>query len=201
MNSGSVLTERATTYLASLQREEPMPTSAVERLIDAEGVAALPHWLSFHDQFAGYWEDLGSGDVAIWGLARLTEGIWCSPRSVGIYRTNGRVRGIACADVHPSHGYEMKPGGEVRTPHFSAASFAVRVERLAAWHAFSLGGAFKPDLACESFSPEELEAAVTSLSESLLPEASDEYARYYLSPSVIAFEAVANGVLAVFRRA
>ena len=72
---------------------------------------------------------------------------------------------------------------------------------MAAWHAFSLGGAFKPDLACESFSPEELEAAVTSLSESLLPEASDEYARYYLSPSVIAFEAVANGVLAVFRRA
>lgn len=196
-----MLTERATTYLASLQREEPMPTNAVERLIDGEGVEAPLHWLSFHDQFAGYWEDLGFGDVAIWGLARLAEGIWCSPRSVGIYKRNGRVRGIACADVHPSHGYEMKLGGEVQTPYFTAASFAVRVERLAAWHAFSLGGASRRVLGSEEFSAEKREEILKELSEGLLSEASDEYARYYLSPLAIVFEAASTGALTVYRRA
>src|SRR4051794_29700911 len=98
-----MLTARAQGYLTTLFREAALPTAEVARLIEAEGVTPVQAWLDFHESYAGYWEDLGSGDVAVWGLARATEGIFCAPRSVGIYRTKGAVRGIACADVHPSH--------------------------------------------------------------------------------------------------
>jgi len=68
------LSRRAQAYLATLHREEPLPVAAVEKLLVAQNVPAHPAWLSFHEQFAGYHEDLGSDDVAVYGLAWMAGG-------------------------------------------------------------------------------------------------------------------------------
>ncbi len=196
----TTLTPRAEAFVRTLHREAPLETDVVGRLIEAEGVSPPQCWLDFHEKFAGFWENLGAGDVAVWGLARASEGNFCRAREVCIFRTLGNVRGIACADVHPSHGYEIQRSGRVLTPHFAAQTFATRVERLAAWAEFTSHGPATRLVGAERFPAAERQAVLDAVVDGLVHEASDHYARYYLTVPRIVFENSKTGALTVFER-
>jgi hypothetical protein len=127
------LTKRATAWLATLSRETPMPTTDVERLILVAGSTPHAAWLDFHDKYAGYIEEVGTGDIAIWGLARSASASlpprWFAPDSVILVTPErGFPEAIRCADVHPVHGYELGADGVFTGIGGPADSFEMKIE-------------------------------------------------------------------------
>ena len=90
-----------------------MPTREIEALIIELGYTPHPAWLDFHERFAGYFEEVGPGDVAVWGLARrktlhVMQGkVWIRAPDP---KWNTREQ-IACADAYPGHDYELGADG------------------------------------------------------------------------------------------
>jgi hypothetical protein len=128
------LTKRAIAWLATLSREAPLPTAHVERLIVAAGTKPHDAWLNFHDKYAGYIEEVGPGDIAIWGLARAAtatpEPIWIKPDSVYTRPADRRFpEAIFCADSHPVHGYELGANGAFYGVGGPAETFEMKIER------------------------------------------------------------------------
>lgn len=179
-----MLSECARAYLGTLHREAAVPTSEVERLLVYQGVTPYERWLLFHEAYAGYFQDLGMGDIAVWGLARLKESTWFKPRTVTVERLKGVVVAAFCAGVHGSHGYSMKPNGQVETPTGYARGFDIHVERLALWRQFALRGPrkFRPTGGWNAEQKDEFVALMASF---LRPEATDEFASYYVSEQTL----------------
>src|SRR5262249_52606230 len=125
------LTKRAQSWLATLKREEPLPTAEVERLIRAAGWPPPQAWLDFHDKYAGYVEEVGPGDLAIWGLARpMNPGTplrWRDLGNVIIVPPHYRFpEAILCADASPHHGYELGSDGAFRGIGGPALTFEMK---------------------------------------------------------------------------
>jgi hypothetical protein len=186
-----VRSARAQQYLASLQRDEPLPLADVVALLDAASVPAHPAWLAFHDEFAGYWEDLG-GELANWGLA------FAARREV--YVTNDRhgvPQWISCAEVHPSFDYLLGADGHYSGESFPADSFGVKVERNALmWELGHRGGRVRRAYELDGVSVLHLrDRLVEEMGAFLVPEASDNQARYYASDDRILLVSLRNNTV------
>jgi len=187
-----MLSESAHEYLKSLRREEAVSGSEVRRLLVEQGVTPFEPWILFHETYAGYFQDLGMGDTAVWGLARLHESTWFKPKSVTVERLKGVVVSVFCADVHGSHGYSMKPDGCVETPTGYARTFDVHVERLGVWRNFALRGQrqFRDVYRWDVVQKEDF---VATMQPYLRPEASAEFASYYLSDRTLLIQHAKGG--------
>lgn len=196
-----MLSKRARSYLATLQRETPVPTSDVERMLLELGVPAFEAWLSFHDEFAGYWEDLGGGDVVVWGLAR-EKGVWVRPRSVDVTpRRDGSPLYVWCADAHPSHDYKLKTQGVFLGPPYRSHSFHVKVERNALYWDFARGGPARFAYNGNQVPGRDCAPLLAEMTPHLVAEASDAFARYYSSEDKLLCEELTQGALRLLERA
>ena len=72
------LSSRATSYLASLERLQMVPTAKVVEELKRCTVPASKSWVDFQDRFGGYVETIGR-DRAIWGLMHVAPE-WQEPR-------------------------------------------------------------------------------------------------------------------------
>lgn len=197
-----MLSPRAQKYLAQLHRDEPVPVAKVEQIIIAQGYPAYPAWLAFHDQFAGYHESIGSGNLAIWGLA------FAKPRKSGgdaykVYVTmhKGAPAFIACADVHPSFDYMLMPDGEYNGPPFPSENFSIKVERNALLWEFSSAGPVQRLYDVDGVQLVDLrQQLLDELRPHLVPEASDKFANYYASPTKVLLESLENTTLKLLVR-
>jgi hypothetical protein len=190
-----MVTKRAAAYLAGLEREAVLPVAEVAQIIEAAGVTPPATWLDFHDEFAGYCESLGGGEMAVWGLAFARERtLGGEPRTVLVTRDRNKApEFIACADVHPSFDYLMGVDGHFIGSSFPAARFSVKVERNALMWEFGRAGPVQRMYDLDGVSVLELrEQLVGELSAFLVPEASDSYARYYASPDKVLLESLVN---------
>jgi hypothetical protein len=198
-----MLSQRAQKYLAQLHRDEPLPVAKVEQIIIAQGYPAHPAWLAFHEQFAGYHENIGSGNTAIWGLAFPT------PRKSGgdAYKVYVNLHlgvpfFIACADVHPSFDYNLMPDGEFIGPPFPSENFSIKVERNTLLWEFSSAGPVQRVYDVDGVSLFDLrQQLLDELRGYLVPEASDKFANYYASPTKVLLESLENNTLKLLVRA
>jgi hypothetical protein len=198
-----MLTRRALDYLATLQRDDPVPVSMVERMLIERGFEPYPAWLEFHAQFAGYWEPVG-GSVAIWGLVLSNvSGQYNEPFQLYVtLDAKGKPSWVSCADVHPSFDYRLLTDGTFIGPPWLSASFAVKVERNALMWEFVKAGPARRVYDID-------DVPITDLRESLLaelrpfhmPEASDQFANYYMSPDKLLLESLENDGLKLLIRA
>jgi hypothetical protein len=196
-----MLSQRAQRYLATLQRETPIPTSDVERMLLEQGVPAFDAWLSFHDEFAGYWEDLGGGDLSVWGLAR-EKGGWVRPRSVDVTpRRDGSPLYVWCADTHPSHDYKLMTDGVFLGPPYRSHSFSVKVERNSLSWDFARGGPASFAYNGNQVPAQDRAQLLADMAPYLVAEASDEFARYYSSQDKLLCEELTQGSLRLLERA
>ena len=105
--------------------------------------------------------------------------------------TDGKPIFIACADVHPSFGYNLTPVGKFVGPPFPCASFAIKVERNALMQEFSKAG---PVQRVYNLNDAPIIKQRKELLEELrpfhVPEASDKFANYYMSPDKLLLEAL-----------
>ena len=189
------LSQRAQDFLASLRRDEPVPIETVVELLAKHGLDPIPAWLEFHERYAGYWEDIGAGDFAIWGLAHATvQGGHNNPNEIYVNKTSyGEAVTILCADVHPSWDYLLKPTGEFIGPPFRCATFDVKVERNALMMEFTKAGPVERIWKIDDVRVENCrKQLVDELQGFLVPEASDKFARYYLSPDKLMLESLHN---------
>jgi hypothetical protein len=193
-----MLSQRAQDYLAQLRRDDFLPVVEVERLIVAAGFAAVPAWLAFHEEFAGYREPIGAGDVAIWGLAFQEPGVaGGEPRTVYVNTDrDGAPVFIACADVHPSFDYNLLCDGAFVGPPFPSETFGVKVERNALLWGFSSSGPCRRVYKMNGVPITRLrDQLLEELTPHLVPEASDRFARYYASGDKVLLEAVEQDTL------
>lgn len=172
--------------LATYSREDPVPVPLLLELFHGAGVAPSEAWIEFHRAFAGYWEPLGGGEVAVWGLAvERGTGLYFQPRTLSFGRrsdADGQPDRVFCADVHPSHDYYLKRDGEFVGLPFRSQSFWTKVERDAIeWSVMAERGR-ATSVRTERGSVPQLHG------ETLVVEASDAFARYYLSPSSLVLE-------------
>jgi hypothetical protein len=196
------LSRRAQDYLATLRREEPVPVAAVAQLLAAENVPAHPAWLLFHEQFAGYVEDIGSGDLAAWGLAFGSAKEFAGDAlTVSISRYKGTVVSISCADVHPSWDYNLTPEGKFNGPPFPAENFTVKVERNALMWEFVKAGPVQRLYEINGASLNDLrKPLLEELAAHRVPEASDGIANYYASSTKLLLESLGNSTLKLLVR-
>lgn len=196
------LSRRAQDYLATLNREEPVPVASVAQLLAAENVPAHPAWLSFHERFAGYVEDIGSGDLAVWGLAFGTaKEFGGDALTVSVNRHKGTVVSISCAAVHPSWDYQLTPEGKYIGPPFSSESFTVKVERNALMWEFVKAGPVQRLYEINGVSLKDLrKPLVEELAAYRVPEASDRIANYYAGPTRLLLESLENSTLKLLVR-
>jgi hypothetical protein len=178
------LSPRATAYLSTLRRTEPVPTRVVEDLLRASLAAPPATWLDFHERFAGYVEPLGN-EAAAWGLTHRRSH-WYTPMTVSIEGSLQPEAGafIACADVHPSYVYKLGDTGFFRDP--AAQSFERKVERNAVRVEFFARGT-------KASRVYELSAAAfvdRAKAAPLISEASDGFLRVYASERVFAVQRV-----------
>lgn len=187
------LSPRAQAYLATLQRVEAVPVSDVERALVARGYTPYVPWLAFHEQFAGYVEDIGAGDVALWGLMiaqRFCGYLEPNELYVTTHERFGPVY-AACADAHPSHGYNLTPDGKFVGPPFPCASFGVKVERNALMWEFASAGPARRTYDLDGVPIIDQRASLLErLRPYHAPEASDRFANYYCSPDLLLLEAL-----------
>lgn len=181
------LTKRAAAWLATLDRETPMPTADVERLIIAAGSTPHAVWLDFHEKYAGYIEEVGSSDIAIWGLARSASAspppMWFTPDSVVIVPPHdGFSEAIRCADVHPVHGYELGADGFFYGLGGPARTFEVAIERHGVMKEFYDRGKVKRTLVTDKANEPQHQKLLSDMAHALVPEASDETKKFYLEP-------------------
>lgn len=198
-----MLSQRAQDYLAQLRRDVPVPVARVERMLIDQGYPAYPAWLEFHDQFAGYWEPIGGGNVAIWGIVLdKVSGLYGEPNKLYVTTDDaGAPVFISCADVHPSFDYNLTPAGKFVGPPFPSASFSIKVERNALMWAFTNAGPAQRHYKIDG-------TPITKLRDELLeelrpfhvPEASDKFANYYCSPDKLLLEALEVDTLKLMAR-
>ena len=182
------LTERALAWLATLSREpRPMPTAQVERAIAAAGGTAHAAWLDFHEAYAGYIEEIGPGEIAIWGLARSANAtpppIWVLPEAVFIVPPeHGLPEAIRCADVHPVHGYELGVDGVFDGIGGPAETFEMKLERHGVMKAFYDRGKVSQTLLTRDAEAPQHQQLLADMAPALVPEASDRGTKLYLEP-------------------
>lgn len=194
-----MLTKRASEYLNSLQRETPIPTADIERKIVEQGYPAFSEWLAFHDRFAGYWEDLGAGDVAVWGLARK-DGVWLGPEEISVYVHQSQPIYIACADAHPSHGFDLKPDGTFLGASMKSESFEIKVERTALHSEFASTGRVRVVHSTRELPSATMDSLLAEMQPYAVPEASDKYTAYYLSSTKLVSVGLAKPHVRVLQR-
>jgi len=195
------LSRRAQEYLATLKRQEPVPIEKVEQLLAAKNLPAHPAWLEFHRQFAGYVEDIGSGDLAVWGLAFAAPGKFMDANAVFANFHKGEAWSITCADVHPSWDYNLTPDGKFVGPPFPSDSFTVKVERNALMWEFVKAGPVERLYDINKVSILELrKELVGEVAAYRIPEASDKIANYYCSPTKLLLESLENNTLKLLVR-
>ncbi|MBM4362444.1 MAG: hypothetical protein FJ104_07165 [Deltaproteobacteria bacterium] len=187
-----MLSQRARSYLATLRRDPAVPLARVERALLDRGLAPYPAWLEFHEQYAGYWEDLGGGSVAVWGLMHeQVTGVFVEPSQLYVTADKLGPIYIACADTHPSFGYNITPEGKFVGPPFPCASFGIKVERNALMWEFATSGAAQRAYDLDGVPIiEQREALLERLRPFHAPEASDRFANYYSSPDLLLLEAL-----------
>jgi hypothetical protein len=181
------LTKRAAAWLATLSRETPMPTTDVERLILVAGSTPHAAWLDFHDKYAGYIEEVGPGEIAIWGLARSASAspppTWFAPDSVSIVPPEyGFPEAIRCADVHPVRGYELGADGAFRGTGGPAETFEMKIERHGVMKEFYDRGKVKQTLLTRKADEPQHQKLLSDMAHALVPEASGKAAKFYLEP-------------------
>ena len=182
------LTKRAQAWLATLSRETPLPTASVERLILAAGSTPHPAWLDFQDKYAGYIEEVGAGDIAIWGLARSASAspplLWFAPDKVSIVPPEARFpEAIVCADAHPVHGYELGADGAFRGPGGPAETFEMNIERHGVMKEFYDRGKVKQTLLTRKSDEPQHQKLLNDMAHALVPEASGKAMKFYLEPT------------------
>jgi hypothetical protein len=200
----AMLSRRALDYLAQLHHEPPVPVAQVERKLIERGFTPYPAWLEFQDRFAGYFEPIGGDNVAVWGLmASDANGIFHKPNEIYVnVHTDGQVISISCADIHPSFGYDITPVGKFIGPPFPCESFAVKVERNALMWEFSNAGPVQRVYNLDGVSLNKLrEQLLAELRPFHMPEASDKFANYYMSPDKLLLEALEVDTLKLLIRA
>lgn len=179
------LSKRASAWLATLSRETPMPTAAVERLIVAAGGTPHAIWLAFQDAYAGYIEVIGAGDIAIWGLARPASAspppTWFTPDRVDIVAPEyGFPEAIRCADVHPVHGYEFGADGAFRGIGGPTDTFEMKLERHGLMKEFYERGKVTQTLLTRKVDEPQHQQLLADMAHALVPEASNAAAKFYL---------------------
>jgi hypothetical protein len=192
------LSQRAQDFLASLRRDDPVPVEQVVKLLAEQGIDPIPAWIEFHERYAGYWEDIGSDDFAVWGLAhKQVQGVASTPNSVYVDKTtDGRPVTIMCADVHPSWDYLLTPKGEFIGPPFRCETFDVKVERNALMWEFTHAGPVERIWDIDGVRVEDCrDKLVAEVEGFLVPEASDKFARYYYSPDKLMLESLRNAAI------
>ncbi len=179
-------TPRATEYLASLKRLTPVPTSAVEQSLSSQGAPCFDVWVSMHEKYAGYIEQLGSGDYAVWGIVHHKPN-WLSPLVAQIDReVKEPIWYVTCADVHPSYVYNLDQDGRFFVP--PTANFDVYVERNAlVWEFFQRGQARRAER--EELRNEavlhSIQREIESGALTLVQEASDDSAQYFSGSTLL----------------
>lgn len=177
------LSERGQRWLKRLSREVPLPSAEVVKLIEDAGYVAHPAWIEFHDQFAGYIEEVAPGDIAVWGLARrkdATPPVSCQLGTIFIAPPEGHLpETIMCADVFPVHDYYLDPSGAFYGVGGPADSFAMKLERNGLVSEFRLQGGQQTLLTHKSDLPEH-QKLLSEMQDFLVPEASSKAEKYFL---------------------
>lgn len=181
------LSQRAKDWLATLSRETPMPTAEVERrIIDAGGT---PHavWLAFQDEYGGYFEEVGPGDFAIWGLARAATAepppSWREPNQVTLVPpTKWLPEAIVCAEVHPVHDYHLYADGRFAGIGGTVDSFAMKLEREGLMREFYGRGKVERTLITRESGKPEHQQLLAAMQYALVPEASNARRQFFLEP-------------------
>lgn len=179
------LSKRASAWLATLSRETPMPTAAVEGLIVAAGGTPHAMWLAFHDAYAGYIEEIGPGEIAVWGLARPALAslplMWFTPGKVDIVAPGyGFPEAIRCADVHPVHAYELGADGAFRGIGGPTDTFEMKIERHGLMKEFHGRGTVRQTLLTRKADEPQHQQLLADMAHALVPEASNAAAKFYL---------------------
>jgi len=181
------LTKRAQAWLATLQRETPLSTAHVERLIVDAGRTPHAVWLDFHDRFAGFIEEVGPGDIAVWGLARAVDAdpprAWIPPEDVFIRPADGELpEVIRCADAHPVHEFELAADGWFAGIGGPCPSFDMKVERHGVLHEFFLRGRARRTVVKDGDAAERGKL-IHGLAPWLIVEASSNDTQFFLTPA------------------
>jgi hypothetical protein len=184
--SSFVLTRRAYAWLATLRRERAMPTARVERLI--LDIGGTPHalWLDFHDRYGGYVEEVGPGEVAVWGLARAKDAappnVFSQPDHVFIRGGDGEcTEAIACAEANPVHQYELYADGWFNGPGGSCPSFDMNVERHGLMHELFARGKIRERVLRDPNATES-QQLLHEVAQWLVSEASTKDTQFFFTP-------------------
>lgn len=181
------LTNRANAWLATLPREPALDTARVEQLIVDAGWIAHPVWLDFHDRYAGYIEEVGPDDFAIWGLARAADADppsrWRDADAVTIFEGHdGYPESISCADAHPVHEYELRADGRFPGIGGPVPTFDMKIERHGVMHEYLSRGPSRRTLITKIDRPEH-QRLLQEMAPFLVPEASSPASQLFLAPA------------------
>ncbi len=181
------LTKRAGDWLATLYHETPMSTRDVERLIVDAGHTAHPAWLEFHDAYAGFYEEVGPGDIAIWGLSRALEAepksYWTDQNTVWVTPSDGRMsETIVCAEAHPVHDYLLTAAGSFLGIGGPVDSFDRKIERHGLLADLYRRGKVKRTLSKQPNPTLDNEALLREMADGYVEEASDKRLEFYAEP-------------------
>jgi hypothetical protein len=102
-----------------------------------------------------------------------------------------RIPGTSPVRTFTRYNYRLDDKGEFLGP--PAISFDVHVERVALGWEFSRKGASRVLSKSEVWGPQFTELFNTSIKPHLIPEASDHYARYYMSEQYLIVEDAEKG--------
>lgn len=182
------LTKRAHAWLATLRRETPVPTARVERLIIDAGWKPHAVWLDFHDRLAGYIEEVGPGDIAVWGLARAVDAkpplAWIPPDSVFVRPGDDEFpETIRCADAHPVHEFELAADGWFAGVGGPCLTFDMKVERHGVLHEFFGRAKARQTLLTKDSDAAEHQKLLHDVAPWLVAEASSKDTQFFLTPS------------------
>lgn len=190
LTSRRPLTARAQKFLDGLEREQPTPVAVVQQLFEDAGLVPEQCWLDFHHDYAGYVE--GGAEVAIWGLASEVSGRYRPPRTLWFeeWSPTSRVREgqpepcmVDCADLSAPDFYQLDRSGAFVGHPSTSESFEIKVER-SAINAIFYGPGTRPVYEVDG---RRIASIIPELEEEMadyfVPEASDRYGRYYLSPT------------------
>jgi hypothetical protein len=180
------LSNRATLYLSSLERLQPLPLARVLEAFERRNIAPRDHWLEFHEAL-GYIEKIGK-DRAIWGLIHVASQ-WQQPSDLWIEK-DGAELVIACADVHPSYDYWITEAGEFIGIGGGGPceSFNAKVEQNALLWSVTKEGMWRQVLDFNDWPPEKRAELAADASRAVVSEATDRYTRCFVTKSCLMFE-------------
>lgn len=182
------ITQRAQAWLSTLSRETPMPTAEVEKLLVDAGHTPHKVWLDFQEHYAGYIEEVGPGEIAIWGLARAADTdpppIFYQPDQVYyVAPEHWFPEALRCADANPTHDYELGSDGRFRGLGGPAATFEMKLERHGLMHEFhQRGGDLSQRFVTRKADEPQHQQLIAQLQGALVREASDQGRQYFSEP-------------------